>query len=117
MGSENVHYCIKARSSESINFEIDHLMQTVPTRRVQCPQIYIKTCSTSMPSCRFLDVLSVFLVSTYMLICCGLPGVSVVYSEEVVLVGEDLVFLEIVGGTCTVSLFPVLLVAWPGVSG
>lgn len=37
---------------------------------------------------------------------------SVVYSEEVVLVGEGLVFLEIVGGTCTVSLFPVLLAVW-----
>lgn len=32
-----------------------------------------------------------------------------VYSEEVVLVGEGLIFLEIVGGTCTVSLFPLLL--------
>lgn len=36
---------------------------------------------------------------------------SVVYSEEVVLVGEGLIFLEIVGGTYTVSSFPVLL-AW-----
>lgn len=32
-----------------------------------------------------------------------------VYSEEVVLVGEGRIFLEIVGGICTVSLFPVLL--------
>lgn len=45
MDSETVHYCIKARSSEGINFEIDHLMQTVPTRRVQCPQIDTNTCS------------------------------------------------------------------------
>lgn len=86
-------------------------MQTVPTRRVQCPQMYINMYSTSMLSCRCLDRLWVFPVSTHMLICCGLPGVSVVYSEEVVLVGEGLVFLEIVGGTYTVSLFPVLLVA------
>ena len=35
--------------------------------------------------------------------------VFVAYSEEVVLVGEGLIFLEIVGGICTVSLFPVLL--------
>lgn len=35
--------------------------------------------------------------------------VIVVYSEEVVLVGEGLIFLEMVGSTCTVSLFPVLL--------
>lgn len=87
-------------------------METVPTRRVQCPQIDRNTYSTGMPSCRNLDGLSVFPVLTHMLICCGLPGVSVVYSEEVVLVGEGLIFLEIVGGTCTVSLFPVLLVAW-----
>lgn len=65
-----------------------------------------------MPSFRLLDGPSVFPVLTHMLICCGLPGVSAVYSEEVVLVGEGLIFLEIVGGTCTVSLFPVLLVAW-----
>lgn len=37
---------------------------------------------------------------------------SVVYSEEVVIVGKGLVFLEIVGRTCTVSIFPVLLAAW-----
>lgn len=65
-----------------------------------------------MLSCRFLDGLWVFPVSTHMLICCGLPDVSVAFSPEVVLVGEGLVFLEIVGGTCTDSLFPVLLVAW-----
>ena len=74
--------------------------------------MYINMCSTSMLSCRFLGGLWVFPVSTHMLICCGLPGVSVVYSEEVVLVGEGLVFLEIVGGTRSVSVFPVLLVAW-----
>ena len=38
--------------------------------------------------------------------------VFVVYSEEVVLVGEGLIFLEIVGGICTVSLFPVLRLFW-----
>lgn len=38
--------------------------------------------------------------------------VFVVYSEEVVLVGEGLILSEIVGGTCTVSLFPVLLAVW-----
>lgn len=37
---------------------------------------------------------------------------SVVYSEEVVLVGEGLIFAEIVGGTSTVSSFPVLLAVW-----
>lgn len=35
-----------------------------------------------------------------------------VYSEEVVLVGEGLILSEIVGGTCTVSLFPVLWAVW-----
>lgn len=72
--------------------------------------MYINMYSISMFFCRCLDRLWVFFVLIYMLICCGLFGVFVVYLEEVVFVGEGLVFLEIVGGIYIVSLFFVLLV-------
>lgn len=49
-------------------------------------------------------------MSRYAVVC--LVTASVVYSEEVVLVAEGLIFSEIVGGTCTVSLFPITLVVW-----
>lgn len=92
-------------ASEEILCEIDHVMQKVAdyilSQRVASPQ---NTLKTYRKSCE-----GVCLCSILKLMCCGLPcTVFVVYSEEVVLVGEGLIFLEIVGGTCTVSLFPVL---------
>lgn len=76
-------------------------------------EIHRKSCEgvLTISSCRFsVGYRLVFQTEAAMLWFVSI--VSVVYSEEVVLVGEGLIFLEIVGGTCTVSLFPVLLAVW-----